>query len=51
VDEISLLISPVIVGKKAKHMFHDIHDGIKLKRTRYEVYDDGHIRVTYEIEK
>jgi 2,5-diamino-6-(ribosylamino)-4(3H)-pyrimidinone 5'-phosphate reductase len=49
VKEISLLIHPVIVGKRAYNMFSDIDSNIKLKLTKNEILDKGYIWTTYEI--
>ncbi|WP_406656395.1 RibD family protein [Methanolobus sp. ZRKC2] len=50
VDRVSLIISPVIVGKEALSLFGKIEDSHKdLKLLRSETMDNGHIHAIYAI--
>jgi len=49
VDEISLLIHPVIVGDKSYNIFNNIDKKIKLKLLKNEILDEGYIWLAYEI--
>lgn len=50
VNEISLLIHPVIVGSGSYNMFKSIGNGISLNMERSEVLDDGYVWLLYKIE-
>ena len=49
VDEISLLIHPVIVGDKSYDIFNNINKKIKLKLLKYEILDESHIWLVYKV--
>lgn len=51
IDEISLLVHPIIVGKKSYNMFSDIENSINLKLTKKEIINDRHIWVAYKVKK
>jgi 2,5-diamino-6-(ribosylamino)-4(3H)-pyrimidinone 5'-phosphate reductase len=51
VDEISLLIHPVIVGNGAYHIFSDIKPKLKLKLSKSKIFDGGYAWVVYNIIK
>ena len=48
VDEISLLIHPVIVGDKSYNIFNNIDKKIKLKLLKNEILDKGYIWLTFK---
>ncbi|UCF49269.1 MAG: dihydrofolate reductase family protein [Thermoplasmatales archaeon] len=50
IREISLLIHPVIVGKKSYNIFENINKNIGLKLFRYEIIDKDFIWLTYKVE-
>jgi len=49
VDEISLLVHPVIVGKSAYNMFGDAAGNISLKLFKQELLDKDYIRLIYKV--
>ena len=49
VDEISLLVHPVIVGKKQYTLFSDICKNIEIELINLEKYSDSKIWVTYKV--
>ena len=51
VSEISLLIHPVIVGKKTYNMFSDIDNILKLKLSKMEILEKQYIWLVYIVEK
>lgn len=51
VDEISLVISPEIIGKQSKYLFEKIKNKINLKCKNCKLMKDGYIWITYEIDK
>ncbi|MCX6664791.1 MAG: dihydrofolate reductase family protein [Euryarchaeota archaeon] len=50
VDEISLLVHPVLVGKNAYPMFSDIHENITLKLLKNELLSKGYVWLVYKVE-
>ena len=50
VNEISLLVHPVIVGNKAYHMFSNVHKNITLKLHKKEALDKGYVWLVYKVE-
>jgi dihydrofolate reductase len=48
VDEISLAVHPIILGK-GKPLFHDINERIKLVLTDTKTYNTGLVMVTYNL--
>lgn len=51
VDEISLIISPEIVGKQSKSLFENIEIKINLQCKNCELMKDGYIWITYKVVK
>lgn len=51
VDEISLLISPEIVGEKGKNLFAEVKDRVDLNSKNFEKYDNGYFWVAYQLNK
>ena len=49
IDEISLLVHPVIVGKKQYTLFSDICKNIEIELINLEKYSDSKIWVTYKV--
>jgi 2,5-diamino-6-(ribosylamino)-4(3H)-pyrimidinone 5'-phosphate reductase len=49
VNEISLLIHPVLVGKKGYNIFSDIDNSIQLKMDKKKIFKNGYIWITYKI--
>ena len=49
VDEISLLVHPVIVGEKQYALFSDISKNIEIELINLEKYSDSKIWVTYKV--
>jgi 2,5-diamino-6-(ribosylamino)-4(3H)-pyrimidinone 5'-phosphate reductase len=49
VSEISLLIHPVVVGKKAYNMFAYLDENLKLELTRNESFENGYVWNLYRI--
>ena len=49
VNEISLLVHPVIVGKNSYNMFGDINSNINLELIKNETLDDGFIWLVYNV--
>jgi 2,5-diamino-6-(ribosylamino)-4(3H)-pyrimidinone 5'-phosphate reductase len=50
VDEISLLVHPVITGCKSKNLFHDIDTPINLKLKKHENLNNDYLWMVYEVE-
>lgn len=51
VDEISLLVLPVIVGKKSENLFSNIEKQIKLIDLKENVFPGGYIQLHYKVQK
>lgn len=51
VDELSLLISPEIVGVSAEHLFKNINKTIKLKQIKCKVLSDNYVWLVYSVIK
>ena len=51
VDEISLLITPVLVGKNATYLFRILHHNVTLELIKSEIYDENYMHLLYKIEK
>lgn len=51
VDEISLLVLPVIVGEKSENLFSDITKEIKLVELKEKAFPGGYIQLHYKVEK
>ena len=49
VDEISLLVHPIIVGEKQYTLFSDISKNIEIELINLEKYSDSKIWVTYKV--
>jgi 2,5-diamino-6-(ribosylamino)-4(3H)-pyrimidinone 5'-phosphate reductase len=49
VDEISLLVHPIIVGKSQYTLFNGISENIIIELTNSEKFSDGKIWVTYKV--
>ena len=49
VDEISLLISPVLVGKKSTNLFRSLSSNIKLEIIENEVLDKNYVLLVYKV--
>jgi 2,5-diamino-6-(ribosylamino)-4(3H)-pyrimidinone 5'-phosphate reductase len=50
VNEISLLIHPLVVGEKCYNMFSDIKESKSFKLLKSEQFENGCIRAVYQIE-
>lgn len=50
VDEISLLIHPIIVGKNAYGMFSEIDENVMVKLLKKEILNDGFVWLVYTVE-
>lgn len=51
VDEISLLISPVLVGKAATNLFRSLNSSEKLELITNEAFDRDHVHLVYNVLK
>lgn len=51
VDEISLLVLPVIVGARSENLFGNIIKQIKLVELKEKVFPGGYIQLHYKIQK
>jgi 2,5-diamino-6-(ribosylamino)-4(3H)-pyrimidinone 5'-phosphate reductase len=51
IDEISLIISPEIIGKHARSLFEKIETKINLRCTNCELLEEGYIWITYDVDK
>ena len=51
VDEISLLIHPIIVGKASYNMFGEIHKKLNLKLLKKEILEKDYIWLVYKTKK
>ena len=51
IDEISLLIHPVIVGKKGYKIFSGLNKKLELELIKKQKFNNGNIWVTYKIKK
>ncbi|MDD5567585.1 MAG: dihydrofolate reductase family protein, partial [Patescibacteria group bacterium] len=51
VDEISLLVLPVIVGGKAENLFSNIANQVKLTELKERTFPGGYIHLHYKINK
>ena len=49
VDEISLLMHPVIVGKKQYTLFSDVNENIKIELVNTKIINDNKVWFTYKI--
>jgi riboflavin biosynthesis pyrimidine reductase len=47
VSELSLLIHPVIVGKKSYNIFGDINENISLKLKKQRTFPQGYLWLVY----
>jgi len=50
VSELSLLVHPVIVGKKAYNIFGDINENLSLKLCKQKLHPHGYVWLVYKIE-
>lgn len=50
VDEISLLIHPIIVGNNAYGMFSEIEENVRIKLLKKEILNDGFVWLVYTVE-
>jgi 2,5-diamino-6-(ribosylamino)-4(3H)-pyrimidinone 5'-phosphate reductase len=48
-DELSILLSPHIIGKSKMNLFRTLEADIDLKLISSKVYDEDYIHVIYEI--
>jgi len=54
IDEISIIISPVLVGEKSTNLFRNLHlknDNVKLELLRSKIYDGDYLHLIYKILK
>jgi len=51
IKEISLLVHPVIVGKKSENIFKSVDGNIKLKMDKYKVLDKDYVWLVYKTVK
>jgi len=51
IDEMSLIISPEILGKQSKYLFEEIETKINLQCKKCKLLKDGYIWITYNISK
>lgn len=51
VDEISLLIHPVIVGKTSYNMFSDIHKNLAVTLVKHKLFEKQYLWVVYQVQK
>jgi 2,5-diamino-6-(ribosylamino)-4(3H)-pyrimidinone 5'-phosphate reductase len=51
VDEISLLVLPVIVGEKSENLFSNITKQVKLTELKEETFPGGYVHLHYKIDK
>ena len=51
VSEISLLLHPIVVGKKSYNIFDEINENIALSLKKYECLSNGYIWLAYKIKK
>jgi 2,5-diamino-6-(ribosylamino)-4(3H)-pyrimidinone 5'-phosphate reductase len=49
VSEISLLIHPIIVGKRAQNIFSNINYTVNLKLQKKETLDKGYVWLIYAV--
>ena len=49
VREISLLIHPIIVGKKSYSIFGDVEKEIRIKLLKQEKFEKGHLWLVYKV--
>ena len=49
VNEISLLIHPIIVGDKSYNIFDNVNKKIQFKLLKNETLDEGHVWVAYQV--
>ena len=50
-SELSLLVHPVIVGKKAYNIFGNIEKNMNLKLYKKKVYPRGYVWLNYKVKK
>jgi len=54
IDEVSIIISPVLVGEKATNLFRILHqknDNIRLELLRSKIYSDNYLHLIYRVLK
>lgn len=51
IDEISLIVSPEIIGIHSKNLFGELKTKINLSCSHCEKFPDGNIWITYEVKK
>ena len=51
VDEVHLLVSPQIVGKKSVNLFRSLKNSIRLRLVKVEAIRDGHVLLVYAVTK
>jgi 2,5-diamino-6-(ribosylamino)-4(3H)-pyrimidinone 5'-phosphate reductase len=51
VSELSLLVHPVIVGKRTYNIFGNINENLNLKLCKQKIYPHGYVWLVYRIEK
>jgi 2,5-diamino-6-(ribosylamino)-4(3H)-pyrimidinone 5'-phosphate reductase len=51
VDEVQLLITPEIVGKKAVNLFRSLNRAVKLDLTKCETIKENHVLLVYRVNK
>jgi 2,5-diamino-6-(ribosylamino)-4(3H)-pyrimidinone 5'-phosphate reductase len=51
IDEISLLISPEIIGRKSQYLFKEVKKNIKLKKIKCSILDKNYVWIVYKVIK
>jgi len=51
IDEISLLISPELIGQQAEYMFREVSENIKLEKAKCTILDEDYIWLVYKVKK
>ena len=51
VDEVHLIVSPQIVGKKSVNLFRSLKNSIQLRLVKVEAIRDGHVLLVYAVTK
>jgi len=51
IDEISLLISPELIGHQAEYLFREVSENIKLEKAKCTILDEDYIWLVYKVKK
>ncbi len=51
IDEISLLISPELVGQQAEYLFREVSKNIKSEKAKCTILDEDYIWLVYKAKK